>query len=108
MSRDMSVDSDSSYYNLNNNNLNNNYKNNLHFARKSTVHPIDNHFVVTTDQPIKEIPINGVSGDDRAPHRVTLSWHNINVFSKRSRGIPNPFSKKQDKPAVHILKNGTK
>jgi hypothetical protein len=37
---------------------------------------------------------------------VSMSWHNIDVFSKDSSNFSFPFKKKKEKPVVHILKNG--
>ncbi|CAG2114057.1 unnamed protein product [Medioppia subpectinata] len=70
----------------------------------ASVHPIDNQFIMTNDHQIKDIPLD-VSTKDKSPYPVTISWHDINVFSKKSGGIPLPFRKSKDKPAVHILKN---
>ncbi|CAG2104560.1 unnamed protein product [Medioppia subpectinata] len=43
----------------------------------------------------------------KASNPVSISWHNIDVFSKPSGGISLPFKKKKDNPTVHILKNVT-
>jgi hypothetical protein len=37
---------------------------------------------------------------------VSISWHNIDVFTKRSSNFSFPFTKKKEKPVIHILKNG--
>ncbi|CAG2173979.1 unnamed protein product, partial [Oppiella nova] len=48
------------------------------------------------------MPITGKISSVSQP--VSISWHNINVFSKPSTGIRLPFRKKDDS-SVHILKN---
>ncbi|CAG2101407.1 unnamed protein product [Medioppia subpectinata] len=42
---------------------------------------------------------------DEIPFPIAISWHDINVFSKKSRGIPLPFRKGDHKPSAHILIN---
>jgi hypothetical protein len=37
---------------------------------------------------------------------VSMSWHNIDVFSKSTSNFSFPFTKKKEKPVIHILKNG--
>ncbi|CAG2164007.1 unnamed protein product [Oppiella nova] len=53
----------------------------------------------------KSICIHGNGTETKVPYPVNISWHNINVFSKKTRRIPLPFRKDKDKPSVHILKN---
>ena len=59
-------------------------------------------------QPISSKPIldNGAKDMSVIAEPVSMSWHNIDVFSRTSDGCSLPFRPKKTKPPVHILKNG--
>ena len=75
------------------------------YNQKPILQRLDNQYIINTDHQIKVMPMTGKISSVSQP--VSISWHNINVFSKPSTGIRLPFRKKDDS-SVHILKNGIK
>ena len=59
-------------------------------------------------QPISSKPIldNGGTQMSVIAEPVSMSWHNIDVFSRTSGGMSLPGRPKKREPPVHILKNG--
>ncbi len=89
-------------------------------SKSSEISGVDNPTYVSHERPRSNsngnsIALNGFtdgSVDEISTMRkmsiiaqpVSMSWHNIDVFSKNSSNFS--FTKKKEKPVIHILKNG--
>jgi hypothetical protein len=89
-------------------------------SKSSEISGVDNPTYVSyersrTDSNENSVAINGLSDGSVSEiptmrqmstiaQPVSMSWHNIDVFSKNSSNFS--FTRKKEKPVIHILKNG--
>jgi hypothetical protein len=57
-----------------------------------------------SDGSVSEIPTMRKMSTIAQP--VSMSWYNIDVFTKNSSNFSFLSTKKKEKPVIHILKNG--